>query len=95
MRTLFVVVVALTLALVAASFVAGDGAQRVRDRHGNPTPQATPPTVAVVRGTTLYHAAWCRFIHGTPVLEPAATAAAQGYVPCPRCLGVLRAESQP
>ncbi len=91
LRVSFGAVVLLTVVSVVLPFAIGGGAQPLLDRHSDPAPQVLTPVVAVVAGTKLYHDPRCRFIHGTPVLEGAATAAAQGYSPCPRCLGALAA----
>ncbi len=91
MRSCFAVVVALTVVLVVLPFVVGGEAhQGLRDRHSDPAAQVIVATVAVAMSGNLYHDPRCTFIHGPAVLEPLATAIAQGFSPCPRCLGLLR-----
>jgi hypothetical protein len=46
--------------------------------------------VVVTPAGKLFHDSRCPFIHGSPVVEDVASAVAQGYSPCPRCLGTLR-----
>jgi hypothetical protein len=80
------------IVLLVLPFVAVTGAERLKDRHSNPTPAvAAPALVATTPSGRLYHDPRCAFIHGRAVIERVSAAIAEGRTPCPRCLGNLRA----
>ncbi len=90
-RWSFAVVAVATAVLLVLPFVARGGGVRLEDRHSDPTPAVEIATVAVTQAGKLYHDPRCRFIHGSPILEPTGVAVSRGLSPCPRCLGPLRA----
>ncbi len=90
----FAIVLILTAGLLVLPFVAGGGTERLLDRHSDPALIVPPPhVVAVARSGKLYHDPRCRYIHGRATLLPLSDAVKEGFTPCPRCLGVLRANA--
>jgi hypothetical protein len=88
-------VVLLTAAALIAPFLVVVPPGPLRDRHSQPSlPAAAARTVSdvvVTESGKLFHSARCPFVHGRSVVEEVAVAEAQGYSPCPRCLGAWRA----
>jgi hypothetical protein len=58
----------------------------LRSQHSQPAVHMPAQRVAVTADGKTFHKADCPFIHGPVKMVDARTAAAEGYVPDPRCM---------
>jgi hypothetical protein len=80
----------LTILLVLIGYILGlahSGAlPDLRSQHSQPAVRMPAQQVAVTAGGKTFHKPDCPFIHGPIRMIDAKTAAAEGYVPDPRCM---------
>lgn len=89
MSSRFWILAALLLVLVGVLWHASEVSARppvLRDQHSQPAKALPGQPVAVVPDGKQFHDPRCRYIHGTPLMVDAHTAAAEGYTPDPRCM---------